>query len=559
MCVKKEELPLDLSIILGLLGGLALFLYGMQMMSSGLEAAAGDKMKSILEKLTANRFLGVLVGAAITAVIQSSSATTVMVVGFVNAGMMTLNQAVWIIMGANIGTTITGILVSLDVGALAPLFAFAGVVVLVFIKNQKLQHIGQILAGLGVLFIGMDMMSASMSPLRESEVFIDLMSNFSNPLLGILFGTVFTAIIQSSSAAVGIVQTLSESGILPFGSAVFVLFGTNIGTCVTAVLSSMGANRNAKRATLIHLMFNMIGTIIFTAAVLVLPITNVIENLVSDPMARIAAMHTTFNIVTTLLLLPLGNYLAKLATVILPIQPEPGPDENTMHLAYLKPITAVGKGGGLGNSAIVIDQLRHELQRMTSMARENIADGFDAVLARDMSRLEKVEEREEYIDFLNKEISGYVSHLIALETNEEGSAVVSSFFTISGNLERIGDHADNLAGYTRMLVKKNTTFSETARKEIGRMKTACLEAMDDLLKPGAGEAEFLSAVAQMEQKIDDMTAEFRRSQLKRMRDGTCDQEACIIYSELLTDFERIGDHALNIAEELTKAHVALTD
>ena len=559
MCVKKEELPLDLSIILGLLGGLALFLYGMQMMSSGLEAAAGDKMKSILEKLTANRFLGVLVGAAITAVIQSSSATTVMVVGFVNAGMMTLNQAVWIIMGANIGTTITGILVSLDVGALAPLFAFAGVVVLVFIKNQKLQHIGQILAGLGVLFIGMDMMSASMSPLRESEVFIDLMSNFSNPLLGILFGTVFTAIIQSSSAAVGIVQTLSESGILPFGSAVFVLFGTNIGTCVTAVLSSMGANRNAKRATLIHLMFNMIGTIIFTAAVLVLPITNVIENLVSDPMARIAAMHTTFNIVTTLLLLPLGNYLAKLATVILPIQPEPGPDENTMHLAYLKPITAVGKGGGLGNSAIVIDQLRHELQRMTSMARENIADGFDAVLARDISRLEKVEEREEYIDFLNKEISGYVSHLIALETNEEGSAVVSSFFTISGNLERIGDHADNLAGYTRMLVKKNTTFSETARKEIGRMKTACLEAMDDLLKPGAGEAEFLSAVAQMEQKIDDMTAEFRRSQLKRMRDGTCDQEACIIYSELLTDFERIGDHALNIAEELTKAHVALTD
>ena len=550
---------MDLSIILGLLGGLALFLYGMQMMSSGLEAAAGDKMKSILEKLTANRFLGVLVGAAITAVIQSSSATTVMVVGFVNAGMMTLNQAVWIIMGANIGTTITGILVSLDVGALAPLFAFAGVVVLVFIKNQKLQHIGQILAGLGVLFIGMDMMSASMSPLRESEVFIDLMSNFSNPLLGILFGTVFTAIIQSSSAAVGIVQTLSESGILPFGSAVFVLFGTNIGTCVTAVLSSMGANRNAKRATLIHLMFNMIGTIIFTAAVLVLPITNVIENLVSDPMARIAAMHTTFNIVTTLLLLPLGNYLAKLATVILPIQPEPGPDENTMHLAYLKPITAVGKGGGLGNSAIVIDQLRHELQRMTSMARENIADGFDAVLARDMSRLEKVEEREEYIDFLNKEISGYVSHLIALETNEEGSAVVSSFFTISGNLERIGDHADNLAGYTRMLVKKNTTFSETARKEIGRMKTACLEAMDDLLKPGAGEAEFLSAVAQMEQKIDDMTAEFRRSQLKRMRDGTCDQEACIIYSELLTDFERIGDHALNIAEELTKAHVALTD
>ena len=550
---------MSFSILLGLLGGLALFLYGMQMMSSGLEAAAGDKMKSILEKLTANRFLGVLVGAAITAVIQSSSATTVMVVGFVNAGMMTLNQAVWIIMGANIGTTVTGVLVSLDVGELAPLFAFIGVVVLVFIKNPKLQHIGQIMAGLGVLFIGMDMMSGAMSPLRESEMFINLMSTFSNPLLGILFGTVFTAIIQSSSAAVGIVQTLSEAGILPFGSAVFVLFGTNIGTCVTAVLSYMGANRNAKRATLIHLMFNMIGTVIFTAAVLVFPITNVIEGMVSDPMARIAAMHTLFNIVTTVMLLPLGNYLAKLAQVILPILPEPVPDESVMHLAYLKPITAVGKGGGLGNSAVVVDQLRHELLRMMSMARENIVDGFDAVLARDVSRLEQVEEREEYLDFLNREIARNVSHLIALESNEEVSAAVSSFFTISGNLERIGDHADNLAGYTRILSAKNISFSETAQNQIAEMKLACLEALDDLLKPGMGEVEFLSTVAQMEQKIDDMTDDFRRAQIQRMRDGLCDQEACIIYSELLTDFERIGDHVLNIAEELTKAHVALVD
>ena len=550
---------MNFSILLGLLGGLALFLYGMQMMSSGLEAAAGDKMKSILEKLTANRFLGVLVGAAITAVIQSSSATTVMVVGFVNAGMMTLNQAVWIIMGANIGTTITGVLVSLDVGELAPLFAFIGVVVLVFIKNPKLQHIGQILAGLGVLFIGMDMMSGAMSPLRSSPMFVELMSNFSNPLLGILFGTVFTAIIQSSSAAVGIVQTLSEAGILPFGSAVFVLFGTNIGTCVTAVLSSMGANRNAKRATLIHLMFNMIGTIIFTAAVIAFPIADLVENAVADPMARIAAMHTLFNIVTTVMLLPLGNYLAKLAQVILPILPEPVPDESVMHLAYLKPITAVGKGGGLGNSAVVVDQLRHELLRMMSMARENIVEGFDAVLARDVSRLEQVEEREEYLDFLNREIARNVSHLIALESNEEVSAAVSSFFTISGNLERIGDHADNLAGYTRILSAKNISFSETAQKQIAQMKVTCLEALDDLIKPGMGEVEFLSAVAQMEQKIDDMTDDFRRAQIQRMRDGLCDQEACIIYSELLTDFERIGDHVLNIAEELTKAHVALAE
>ena len=263
--------------ILGLLGGLALFLHGMQMMSSGLEAAAGSRTKQILERLAANLTFGVLVGAAITAVIQSSSATTVMVVGFVNAGMMTLNQAVWIIMGANIGTTVTGLLIALDVGELAPLFAFAGVVLMVFVKEPKLQHIGQILAGLGVLFIGMDMMSSSMNPLRESEAFISIMSTFSNPLLGILAGTVFTAIIQSSSASVGILQALANSGVIAYSNSVFVLFGQNIGTCITAVLAAIGTNRNAKRTTIIHLMFNIIGTVIFTALFLLFPIASVID------------------------------------------------------------------------------------------------------------------------------------------------------------------------------------------------------------------------------------------------------------------------------------------
>ena len=550
---------MDFSIILGLLGGLALFLYGMQMTSSGLEAAAGDKMKSILEKLTANRFMGVLVGALITAVIQSSSATTVMVVGFVNAGMMTLNQAVWIIMGANIGTTITGILVSLDMGAVAPLFAFIGVSAIVFVKKQKVQHIGQILAGLGVLFIGMDMMSAAMYPLRDSAEFVSIVSNFSNPIIGILVGAGFTGLIQSSAAAIGIVQSLVNAGVIPFASAAFVLFGTNIGTCITAVLASIGTNRNARRATLIHLMFNVIGTAVFTLIVLMFPITELIQSMIANPMGQIAAMHTSFNIGTTVLLLPLGTYLAKLAMKILPEQAEVAPEEGVMRLAYLKPIAAVGKGGGLGNSAMIIDQMRHELARMTAMARENIEDGFEAVLTRDEAILARVEEREEYIDFLNREISHYVSHLIALETNEEGSAAVSSFFTISGNLERIGDHADNLAGYTRILNGKKISFSETAQKQIGQMKLTCLEALDDLIKPGVGEVEFLSTVAQMEQKIDDMTDDFRRAQIQRMRDGLCDQEACIIYSELLTDFERIGDHVLNIAEELTKARVALVE
>ena len=556
---------MQMSDFLGLLGGLALFLYGMQMMSSGLEAAAGSRMKMILERLTANRFLGVLVGAAITAVIQSSSATTVMVVGFVNAGMMTLNQAVWIIMGANIGTTITGQLIALDIGAIAPLFAFVGVALVVFVKKPQLQHIGQILAGLGVLFIGMDMMSSAMSPLRESEAFINLMSTFSNPLLGILAGAGFTAVIQSSSASVGILQALANSGVIGLPSAVFVLFGQNIGTCITAVLASIGTNRNAKRATIIHLMFNVIGTVIFTILFLVFPIAYVIDGSLTLPGAlgqtiagimpashagQIALVHTSFNIITTIILLPLGNYLAKAAVKILPERPEDKADQ--LHLEYLTPIQISSKDGGLGVSAIYVDQMQHELRRMMEMAKDNVEASFRSVLNRDEEELEQVEKTEEYLDFLNKEISLHVSRLITYETNEKASAVVSSFFTISGNIERIGDHADNLAGYTRMLNKRNISFTGVAHDEISAMRDICLEGINDLLSLNAGNVEWLADVSALEQRIDDMTSDYRRNHLERMRDGECSDEACILYSELLTDFERIGDHILNIAQEMAK-------
>ena len=304
---------------ISLLGGLALFLYGMQMMSDGLEAAAGNKMKQILEKLTVNRVVGVLVGAVITAIIQSSSATTVMVVGFVNSGMMTLTQAVWIIMGANIGTTITGQLIALNVSEIAPLIAFLGVAAIVFIKNAKVHNYGLILAGLGTLFIGMDMMGNAMVPLQSSETFISLMTRFSNPVLGIMAGMIFTAIIQSSSASVGILQTLANGGLIGLPSAVYVLFGQNIGTCITAVLASIGTGRNAKRTTIIHLTFNIIGTILFTTICILTPLTSWIEAFTpGKPAAQIANMHTLFNIVTTLLLLPFGTLLVRFAQKVLP-------------------------------------------------------------------------------------------------------------------------------------------------------------------------------------------------------------------------------------------------
>ena len=544
---KKVEIS---SIVLGLLGGLALFLYGMQMMSSGLEAAAGNRMKSILERLTSNRILGVLVGAGITAVIQSSSATTVMVVGFVNSGMMTLRQAVWIIMGANIGTTITGQLVALDVGVIAPLFAFVGVAMIVFLKKPQIHHYGSILAGLGVLFIGMDMMGTSMEPLREWPAFVNVVSTFSNPLVGILVGAGFTAIIQSSSASVGILQALARSGVVGLDTSVYVLFGQNIGTCITAVLAAIGTSRNAKRTTIIHLMFNIFGTILFTIICQLTPLVGFMQGLTPDnPAAQIANMHTLFNVVTTLILLPLGGVLVQIAMKILPDRKDD--QAEGMHLAYLAAElpTHLNQEHPIGYSAMTITALRQELNRMLGMAKDNIVTAFQAVLERDPKRVGDAENTEEYIDFLNKEISHYISKLIVNETNEQSSAAVSAYFKITGNIERIGDHAMNICEYSQMMEKKDIHFSQEAREELKNMETVCIQAMDLLEQDGAEPTAWLSKVSALEQRMDDMTESYRKHQMDRMKKGICSDEACIIFSELLTDFERIGDHALNIAQE----------
>ena len=349
---------MNFSDIMGLLGGLALFFLGMQMMSAGMEAAVGNKMKQILEKLTANRFLGVFVGALITAIIQSSSATTVMVVGFVNSGMMTLRQAVWIIMGANIGTTITGQLIALDVGAIAPFVAFAGVAVVMFSKNIKLHHIGNIFAGLGILFIGMEMMSAAMKPLGSMPEFVDLLTKFENPLLGILAGCVFTAIIQSSSASVGILQALIGSGAIGLNSAAFVLFGQNIGTCITALLASIGTSRNARRSTIIHISFNIIGTMVFTTLCLITPLISFVQGFTPDNApAQVANLHTLFNVVTTALLLPFGNMLAALSEKILRETEE---EKNSLDVYYLQHIKNINEDK-LGVSAISMDATKKEI------------------------------------------------------------------------------------------------------------------------------------------------------------------------------------------------------
>ena len=532
--------------ILSLLGGLALFLYGMQMMSTGLEAAAGNKMKSILEKLTSNRFKGVLVGAAITAVIQSSSATTVMVVGFVNSGLMTLNQAVWVIMGANIGTTITGQLIALDIGAIAPVFAIAGVAAMMFVKSEKVHHISSIFAGLGVLFMGMDMMGAAMEPLQESEAFINLMTQFSNPLLGILVGAVFTAVIQSSSASVGILQALAATGMIPLSSAVYVLFGQNIGTCITAVLASIGTKVNARRTTVIHLMFNIIGTVIFTVVCMVTPYVHLVESITpGDPVAQIANAHTIFNIVTTLLLLPFGNYMAKAATHILSDSRKE--DDEDLRLKYIRPFES---SYAIGHSAVAVSQVRDEVGRMLDMVLKNIDDAFGILISYDEKRRAKIAEREEYIDFLNKGISEYIVSLMTSEKSMSDSIQINGYYVIISNLERIGDHAVNLAGYADDMKKWDQQFSDNVLEELDEMKKQCMSALDnvkDVTPDNVGVV--LNQAVVMEQKNDDMRDKYFKKQLQRLKKGKCKPQSGIVFSEVLTDFERMGDHTLNIAQQ----------
>ena len=537
---------MGVELILGLLGGLALFLYGMQMMSTNLEAVAGNRMKQILERLTANRFLGVLVGAGITAIIQSSSATTVMVVGFVNSGLMTLNQAIWIIMGANIGTTITGQLIALDIGALAPLIAFVGVVPIVFFKNKKAQHIGGIIAGIGVLFIGMGMMSDSMMPLRDSEGFVRFMTQFSNPILGILAGAAFTAVIQSSSASVGILQALAKSGVVTLDSAVYVLFGQNIGTCITAVLASIGTTRNAKRATIIHLSFNIIGTIIFVGACQLLPFVDWMTELApGDPVAQIANVHTIFNITTTVLLLPFGTQLARLATWILPDGKAPAKDADK----WFEDLMA--SKHHLGVSTIAISQIQEEIREMVRTAGENVRASFKTLEEgmKEEGGISAISEREEELDLTNVRLSQKISKILVLDQTPKDVDTLNQMYTVLGNVERIGDHAMNLAEYAVSIQEKNLSFSAAASQEIRTMEEVCGEAVELLEKAAEGSSVFsLAEAAALEQKMDDITEEFRKNQIARMRKGGCSVETSILYSEMLTDFERIGDHMLNIAQ-----------
>ena len=533
--------------LLGLCSGMALFLYSVKITSGSLQAIAGDKLKNVLAKLTGNRILGVAVGAGITALIQSSTATSVMAVGFVNAGLMNLYQALWVIMGANIGTNITAQLIAFDVGAVAPIVALLGTFFCLLTKDKKLRSIGEAVAGLGFIFVAMSLMKESMAPLSEMDIVKEIFSSINNPFVGIIVGIIFVIIIQSSAAGVGVLQAMAMSAsgaqLMSLDQAMFIIFGLNIGTCVTAVFASIGGSRNATRAGMLHMMFNVIGTAIFTAAYYALPIADWVRALSPNDVARqFANMHLVFNLASTVILLPFGKLIVKLVKLMVP--DKKGGDDSVQYLKYLNP-SMLSNNEQVGTE-VLIRALCNEISRMLEMAGNNVQRSIEAVLDNSEKTQTVINDTEEYVDYLNKEISYYISHAMVFDMSEKHAVAMSALFKITGNIERMGDHATNISGYADLLESKGLKLSEKARAEVSQMVATTKDAYNILLgsKPGSVHIK----MAQMEQKIDDMTEDYREHQLERLKSGVCSGDACVIYSEMLTDFERLGDHMLNIAE-----------
>ena len=531
--------------ILSLIAGLGLFLLGMKLMSEGLEMAAGSRMKRMLEVLTSKRILGMLVGAGVTAVIQSSSATTDMVIGFVNAGLITLSQAVGVIMGANIGTTITGVLVALNPKDIAPIALIAGVVAMTFISKRIVQHVGEIFAGLGILFLGLNTMSDAMEPLRDFPPFINMMTSFAdNPFLGIMAGMIFTAVIQSSSAAIGILQALAMQGAVPdVRAAVFILMGMNIGTCITAILASLGGSRNAKRAAIIHLLFNVIGTLVFVTVAMFLPVERLLAMVPGNMAAQIAVAHIVFNVVTTLLLLPMGDLLVKLSRKIIPGE-DKSPGE--LKLEYLDPRI-------LQTPPVAVAQVLKEVGRMADLARENLAVSMDALLTKDHKKVQEVYEREKLINFLNHSITTYLVKINGLELQESDQAVIGSLFHVVNDLERIGDHAENIADDAQNCLDHNMQFSDQAEAELRDMfqKTAGVyDLAVQNFKARKLTAETLERIKAEEEKIDDLSQQLEQNHVDRLNEHQCTPEIGMIFVNIVTNLERVSDHATNVAYSL---------
>lgn len=527
-------------MIIQLFGGLGLFLFGMNLMGDGLENAAGEKLKSILEKITSNKFVGVLVGTIVTAVIQSSSATTVMVVSFVNAGLMSLMQAVGVIMGANIGTTITAQMVSFKLDAIAPITIGFGAIAMLATKKKRIRDIASIFLGFGILFLGMSTMSVAMQPLAESNTFKDVIEVIgSNRFLGVLSGLAMTAIVQSSSATTGILVALATTNVIDMNVALPIIFGCNIGTCVTALLASVGSNRTAKKAALIHLCFNVLGVIIF------IPLIDLVIYIVesTDPhnVARqVANAHTIFNLVVTAILLPFSKYLVLLVNKILPGDGE------------VEKQGAIYLDKKLVNTPVVaIGQATKETIRMGRLSKRNFKLSMEILLQYDEKKVNELYANEKVINTLEKEITNYLVLLSSHNLPDEDGKILSSTFHIINDIERIGDHAKNIVELAIEREKDNVHISGDAKKEIINMFDKTFKAVNMALESYENrDIEEALEVKAVEQSIDECEKELRENNILRLNKRVCTANVSAIFLDLISNFERIGDHSMNIAERV---------
>lgn len=530
--------------VVRLMGGLAMFIFGMNLMSDGLKLVAGSYLKKILEKLTQNRIVAMMVGAGLTALIQSSNAMCVMVVGFVNAGMMELERSVGILMGAKIGTTITGQLIAFNISQIAPVIAFIGVAITMSFKKPKIKNVGQIIASLGVLFIGLGEMSQAMEPLANEAWFQNILQQFSNPVLGVLVGIIFTVIIQSASASVGVLQMMAVSGVMGFHQAFFIMLGMNIGASVAPALASLSGRKDAKRVALIVVLFESIGMLLFMIASSVFPalLDWIASTSPNNPSRQIANANTIFNLVTVMVLLPCSGYLVKMAQWIIR-----GKDrKEAAELHYIDE-------SGYQSGTVLIGQIDQEVGRMSGLVRNNLEASTKAYFAEMVLTNEAFDENESTVDFLNKEITATLIRTSEMGLSAKEAMHVGNLYHIVTDLERIGDHAENMLGYARQLKENKQKFSGKALKELNGLCDSVYQIYDLACTYFAEpDRELYKVIYDLEAEIDDKVEKMRNSNIKRLAKMKCEANQGLFYSEILVDLERVADHCLNIAQAAKK-------
>ena len=543
----------DLGMIFEFIGGLGLFLYGMNIMADGLQRSAGGKLKDLMGFLTRNRFVAVLMGAGITALIQSSSATTVMVVGFVNAGMLSLSQAVGVIMGANIGTTITAWIVSLNEWGsvlkpefFAPLVVGVGAIMFLFAKSERKKKLGEIMAGFGILFIGLSFMSGAISPYKDAPVFSEAFRVLGkNPILAVVAGAVVTAIIQSSSASVGILQTLAMNGIVNWQSAVFITLGQNIGTCVTAILSSTGTGKNAKRASVIHLLFNMIGSVWFGIVMFIIFRFQNGWASATINSVQISVFHTVFNVLNTLVLFPFGDALVKLSIRLIPDSPEQNMAEDTIESQVARRLDR----RILNNPTFAIETAIGEVLYMGDITRQNLVLAIEATVENSKEKIQQVFRTEETVNQLEKLLTSFLVEVDNLSLTEAQHLKIKNLFYTVSDIERIGDHSENIAELADSKRKDKIQFSEKGNRDLEKIYTAAVKTLDASLEARKqGSLASVQRAQEAEKTVDKMEKELRDKHIQRLSKGKCAPESGVIFLDILSNLERIADHADNIAE-----------